>query len=469
MTSKPMERHDRFLWILIAFLSLIAFLLAGFRFFDHDELEHVHSAWYVLQGKIPYLDFYQNHHPALWFLIAPFICFFGEGTVVLFLSRAVMLLALAGIALSVRAISREAGASARESGYAVLFTLSCTTLLNKSMEVRPDVPQVFFGLLSCLYFLKYLKNRQPLHMAIAGFCAGASFVMLQKSVFLFVAVGIAAIWLLWLKALDWKAPFLFALGSVIPIAALALYLFSTGSFDDYILTNWVLNMNQLKVHSPLNRLFHSFIQNTAFWGLAVFSLWTCLVQNRGGLALRTASLWGWLLLACLFLAPRPQNQYFVFPVALCAVAAARQTVWIFDRFKCSDACRSWALVLALIAPWCITLYKFTEPNRSQLEMIRYVLSQTAPEDPVYDGDARFNLYRPDLHYFWYNTKPQRALDSYNRISGNRFSSYDIHRLIEADKPAFISDESVNMDDPRIRRAYTSTPFPHLFRLKDRSQ
>jgi 4-amino-4-deoxy-L-arabinose transferase-like glycosyltransferase len=468
MTSRHREGHDRVLLILIAFFLLTAIILSLFRYFDHDELEHVHSAWYILQGKIPYLDFYQNHNPVLWFLIAPLILFFGKGTVILFISRALMLLLLMGIALSVRSISREAGSSKREANYSALLVLSCTTVLNTAMEIRPDVPQVFFGLLSCLYFLRYLKNRQPLQMTCAGFFAGVSFVVLQKSVFFLMAVGIAMLWLLWRKAVTWKMPFLYVLGCIFPIAVLSLYLIFTGCFGDYILTCWILNMNQLKPYSPLNRMFHSLIQNVAFWGLAVFSLWTYLFRKRGGLALQMVSLWGVLILACQFFVPHLQYQYFIFPLALLAVPAARQTGWFFDRFKCSDVFRSCVLVSALIAPWCVTVVKLAHPNGPQLNMIRYVLSQTTPDEPVYDGDIQFNLFRPDLHYFWFNIKPQKGLDSYNRISGNRFSSYDIHKLIEAKKPVFISDESVNLDDPRIRGIYTSTPFPHLYRLKERS-
>jgi 4-amino-4-deoxy-L-arabinose transferase-like glycosyltransferase len=113
------------------------------------------------------------------------------------------------MAMSVRSISREAGSSTREANYAMLFVLSCCALINKSLEVRPDVPQIFFGLLSCLYFLRYLKNKQSLLMVLAGFLAGVSFVMLQKSVFLFAAVGFSLLWLLWRQAITWRAPILY--------------------------------------------------------------------------------------------------------------------------------------------------------------------------------------------------------------------------------------------------------------------
>ena len=158
-------------------------------------------------------------------------------------------------------------------------------------------------------------------------------------------------------------------------------------------------MNQLETYSPLNHMFHTLIENLAFWFLAGISLWTSLLRKRGGSLLQMVSLWGLLLLAFLFMVPRARNQYFILPIAILAVPAARQAVWLFERFKCSDACRSCVLILVLIAPWCITAHKFPESNKFQLERIRYVLSQTAPHEPVYDGDIQFNIFRPDLHYF----------------------------------------------------------------------
>ena len=52
------------------FLAL-TFALSMFRFFDADEMEHVHSTWHVLHGAVPYVDFFQHHHPLLWYVLAP--------------------------------------------------------------------------------------------------------------------------------------------------------------------------------------------------------------------------------------------------------------------------------------------------------------------------------------------------------------------------------------------------------------
>ena len=40
---------------------------------DGDTLEHVHTAWLVSHGKIPYVDFFQHHNPLIWYVGAPFV------------------------------------------------------------------------------------------------------------------------------------------------------------------------------------------------------------------------------------------------------------------------------------------------------------------------------------------------------------------------------------------------------------
>ena len=47
-----------------------------------DDVEHLHSAWLVYQGKIPYVDFFQHHNPLLWYLFAPLLGAFSYDIIV---------------------------------------------------------------------------------------------------------------------------------------------------------------------------------------------------------------------------------------------------------------------------------------------------------------------------------------------------------------------------------------------------
>lgn len=38
-----------------------------------DEFEHIRVGWFVSQGDVPYRDFFEHHHPLIWYLFAPLI------------------------------------------------------------------------------------------------------------------------------------------------------------------------------------------------------------------------------------------------------------------------------------------------------------------------------------------------------------------------------------------------------------
>jgi hypothetical protein len=50
------------------------------RGFDPDEFEHLHAAWYISKGMLPYRDFFEHHTPWLHFFLAPFFVFFDVET-----------------------------------------------------------------------------------------------------------------------------------------------------------------------------------------------------------------------------------------------------------------------------------------------------------------------------------------------------------------------------------------------------
>ena len=57
----------------ILFLNVLGIVLSYFYSSTAmvDELEHLRASWFVSQGYLPYRDFFEHHHPLLWFAWAP--------------------------------------------------------------------------------------------------------------------------------------------------------------------------------------------------------------------------------------------------------------------------------------------------------------------------------------------------------------------------------------------------------------
>ncbi len=63
----------KLLWILsFASLSIIFYQTLN-KHFNHDEFEAVHSAWKIQHGEKIYIDFFQQQHPLLYYLLVPIL------------------------------------------------------------------------------------------------------------------------------------------------------------------------------------------------------------------------------------------------------------------------------------------------------------------------------------------------------------------------------------------------------------
>ena len=66
---------------------LVGIYVSFWLLFNHqpktgDDVEHLHSAWLVLQGQVPYKDFFQHHNPLMWYMFAPIMKIFAYDIIV---------------------------------------------------------------------------------------------------------------------------------------------------------------------------------------------------------------------------------------------------------------------------------------------------------------------------------------------------------------------------------------------------
>ena len=62
-----------FLWVLLVSIIFMAIYVYGFVVkANGDNVEHIHVSWLIWQNKIPYKDFFQHHHPLVWYFFSPF-------------------------------------------------------------------------------------------------------------------------------------------------------------------------------------------------------------------------------------------------------------------------------------------------------------------------------------------------------------------------------------------------------------
>ena len=74
--------------------SSYGFLAALRGGYEADEMEHLHGAWNVGQGLLPYRDFFEHHPPLLYYLLAPFVRSLTHASFALFVALRLVALGL---------------------------------------------------------------------------------------------------------------------------------------------------------------------------------------------------------------------------------------------------------------------------------------------------------------------------------------------------------------------------------------
>jgi hypothetical protein len=444
------------------FLAIIL-ALAAFRFFDGDEIEHVHSAWYVLQGAVPYVDFFEHHHPLLWYLLAPALAAFPEAASTMIAIRLAFFLLVPAIAWVTYRLARECGAARDAAWLCVFLLLSMTTFAYVAIEIRPDVPQVLFGVASVLFFARTRRTGRARDAALCGITAAAAFLFLQKALLLIALLVVAfaadAVRRRVNRRLGLCAAAAFA-ATCVPFAAL---LAAAGAFDDYLVTNWMLNARVGAGRAPVSFLdagvLRDFARNAVFWLLSM-AVAAAALRRRRDAPFGLPAFLGWGLVAMLFATNRVVDRYLVAAVPFLAVAAGMWLAEEAGRRRINGPRVTAVLLVVCLLPGVGMARSVLRTNRGQLDKIQFVLDHSAPGDRMYDEWRDFNLFRPDMHYFWFMTSPGVRL--YNQLTGGRRAGYDACRLVAEVKPRFISDRASRLEGCGLTGLYRPTRFDRLF-------
>ncbi len=137
---------------------------------DSDESQHLHAAWLVASGRVPYRDFWENHAPLLYYLFAPLTRWYADQPAIYMVGRVLMsLLALLTLALVYRLARRT---EARVAGLAVLLLAVQSRFAEYTTQVRPDVPGVIAWLATLLALVRWREKGRSAWLWLAGFTLG---------------------------------------------------------------------------------------------------------------------------------------------------------------------------------------------------------------------------------------------------------------------------------------------------------
>lgn len=462
-------------WLLLAAAALLIPTLSLRHEIYSDEIEHVHASWLVSCGQRPFTDFFEHHHPLLWYLLALVLPLTSQTAATLLTLRLLVLLPLAAIVVLGFRLARLGSPSPRAAWLSAALLASMSEFVRVAIQVRPDVPQTLCVLAGVLLLPGALDSRSRGRALAAGGLLGLGFLFSLKTALPIAVVMGALGYRCWRQRLPWTLAGVFLAGCLVPAAGYAAYLFSSGGLRDYWVANWALNAAVTGHKARVRPLQSPVFVNVGFWLAAVSGVVWAAARRTAPAGARWAALVGGGVLCLLVASGRTESRSVVVTLPFLAVTAGFLLDELSRRLRLSP-CSTALLLAALCAAPVVELVRAAgTDNRAQLARIDFVLARTPPGEPVYDANGEFNLFRPDLHYFWFFVGPGRNMPMDAEVGRRQRAylvsrlgpgSYDPCALVGQARPRIVSTHRIDLAACGLAAAYRPTPHPGIFERRE---
>ncbi|MDH3732411.1 MAG: hypothetical protein OEU54_02715 [Gemmatimonadota bacterium] len=380
---------------------LVAALATGVAWnkrYQVDEVQHVHIAYEIDEGRVPYADFWDGHPPALWAVLQPVVSSADpEGS--FRRSRLVMLLILFGHLALIGYCGVKLGG--RTGGLlAAGMTGLHSTMIERAVEVRPDGPLSLC--VTAALALELSGRPRVRRFAAQGVLLGVACLFSQKAAFACVAFG-----LLWLThSVRERRPGLVVLpmlGWALPIAIGAAVLGAAGALDDFIATTVRASAASVaRVESwrqpfgPAMYLFREGMRNPLFLAVASWGLVSGAIGARANRSLLFPVALGWILLGSLWFNPFPYPYLHVTVIPVLAILGGRAVSEVMDR-GLPERVGAFAAVVLVAVFGLLSVPRLVRkaiPDQAvQIETLLEVQRITDEDDAVFDLVGLY--FRPD--------------------------------------------------------------------------
>jgi len=391
----------------------------------------------VFRGLLPYRDFFEHHTPWYYLLLSPFFDWFAvdqsfEGARRFLVFGRGVSLALTALSTGIVFLLGRLLAGRRVGLLAALFLVAQPVVIQKTLEIRPDVPALAFFLGGLWFLLRALSRpeepsgsgRGLAWFLGGGLCLGAAIMCTQKM--LFVLPGAFAGLGLWALAGGRRAflPRSLAVlavlvGVAVPVAITWTAFAVQGGGKQFIYNNFIIN-SHWKLRS--NRHLLVTLETSApMLVLCAVGVTVSLRRfrqagpRRHGELLLLCTLAG--LIAGIAIVPAAYKQYYLMPLPIACLFAAKGLAFLVELAQERLRGRLFVGAAALLVIWPgVEIGRaLARTNDQQMARLRYVFEHTAPADPVLGGWLGTQVFRPHpLYYFFMHSELLAMLSEHDK-------------------------------------------------------
>lgn len=397
-----------------------------------DEMEHLRVSWLITQGYLPYRDFFEHHHPLLWFAWSPLMKILPQHFEVdLYIARLAALLFSAGsLTVFFFWVKRFFG-GIKTACLAVCFYFIIYVSWYTFSIFKPDTFARFFYLLGLYQFFAFCQNKKTKDLVWCGVSFTISFLFLQTLIFSIFPLIFPAIWLLYKKQISCKALGAALVAPLLILSATLMFLYFTDSLAAYFQLNWVFNSYLFKAAPFSNDLTIYNNPTINSYGiyivLAIAASAFLLIKHKTDFNTNIVIilLVGEIFHLLCFSAALPH--YFVYFFIFSAVIFALICRDITDSVLINT------IKLCLIAGIFINAFMLCLYNNKNTLRIMRLLESSENKTVLNCGDV-FYVWEPLHHYYWFYPYME-AIDS---ILYNRYPEFDINEYLQAHEIEYIS-------------------------------
>ena len=435
-----------------------------------DNVEHIHSAWLVAYGKIPYRDFFQHHNPLLWYLFAPLIKFFSNPLVLLDAAHAVAIVAGGLTFFIVYKICTSFFAS-RYASLLSLLLLCPPYYYIYCFNFNPDTFMALFFAMGLYFLFSYWKNPRLYALVIAFAAFFVAVMFTQKILTVLLPLGIISLGILWKMRVP-PADIAYAL--LLPIVgtvAFIAWLYSESILYRYWQTNYIFNAG-MQAYYGEKRIdvidWQVFILAASLAIISIICFW-----RKGNTCFKVLSVLFVLELVqrCFYFSIAP---YYMLPFMIFAVCLNSVLI---EKLTQKYSIAVWVMLLVAVVYAGISETRYLSARTTDRSFARYLANNVTPCDYVISSFlGNQSIMSKDPHYYW-------ALLGHIDVAGEAMNialKPNLNRLVELYKPKLINSGvywnnyylnrgisvPVQQISPElIKKYYLPTPFQDIYILK----
>ncbi|MBE6463470.1 MAG: glycosyltransferase family 39 protein [Alphaproteobacteria bacterium] len=439
---KPVVQKILFLNLLVV-MGYIGLLSVYQLYPEGDIIEHIHVAYLVGIGEVPYLDFFEHHNPLLWYMFGWLVKLFeGNVEVVGIVSYLTYLFFLIGCWYLYKIVVEFLDNGNKEAGLLSVILVLCPSVMLYYLYFKPDNYMFTTLTIGAYYLFSYMRDKKTKDLVISFLALWVSFLFIQKAILYYPVFGGVVCYLLYKKEMSFK-DFLWAVAlPIIGTSGLILVLYKMDMLELYWKSCFVFNtvMREHFGEHQVNLVF-----NEWYWGTAVF----IVAGVFGALFFKLENKYFRILyllfiltfgLKYFYFAPHHyywyEAFYFGVPVGVIALYRVMRENKMF-YYVLLGAVQVYVGFLVYYFNFDV---KLALKRNDMVKVFEYFEKNMNKCDRIYSTDTNYNLFRKDLSYYWFI--PGR-LDVIGEKIGLRPID-DYNKIIEENKPKVLG--AVNVID-----------------------